>query len=387
MLVVHVVEFMLMMPLGPELIRQFKISPAVFSSIIASYAIAAGISSLAMATFADRFDRKRLLLAAHAGITLATFACALANSFESLFAARVLAGAFGGVITSICYAILGDLFPPHMRGRATGALSIAFPLSATLGVPFSIVLAQNFHWQTPFWVLGGLSLILFFLAAKLLPPVRAHLSVQQSATPARLFATLADALTHPNHTAAFALTIIVTFSAFLVIPLLAPVLTKNGLVPESMLSLAYGIGGACTIITVQLIGRWSDVVGKRTAFVWLTLGSAVPVLLITHLQRSEIVTLPVMLFVWALFMVLVSGRWTPALALITGASTMQQRGSFLAVNSAMMQFASGASTVVGGLILAERADGSIAHFERVGALSVATAMLGLWIVRRVRAVS
>ncbi len=383
MQVTHVIDFMLLMPLGPQLIRLFNVTPTQFSVLIASYAFAAGISGFAVAMIADRFDRKRLLLFVYAGLTVATLACAIAPSFQFLLAARIVAGVFGGVMSSISFAIVGDLIPPSHRGRAMGMLGVSFPIASTLGVPFSLLLAQWFGWHAPFFALCALCVVLQFFAWKLLPSVSAHLQPAGHARRSGL-RTLWEALINPNHTAAYALTAIITYSGFSVIPFIAPVLIKNGVLAETLLPLAYGIGGLATFFSVQWVGKWADRYGKRRVFMIASALSMLPILLVTHATPAATW---IVLVQWVMFMVFTSARWTPALALVTGATTAAQRGSFLAVNTSVMQFASSLGTFISGLILTQNANGTIGNYPIVGYISVAIACVGFWVVRKVRAVS
>jgi predicted MFS family arabinose efflux permease len=380
--ITHVVEFMLMMPLGPQLMRLFSVTPSQFSIAVASYTLAAGISGFAVASIADRFDRKRMLLAMYAGLIVATFVCGFAPTFEILVLARVLAGAFGGVLTSLTYAMVGDLVPPAFRGRAAGIIGVAFPIASTLGIPLSLLLAQWGGWHVPFLVLGLVASILWVVGAKLLPSVPVQRS--EDAPPSSPWRTLWEAIVHRNHRMAFLLTTLLTYSVFSIVPFIAPVLTRNGVLPESMLSLAYGVGGLVTLIGVQLIGRAADRFGKKRVFTIANAISLIPIVLMTH---ATPMALPLVIALWSSFMVVMGMRWTVALALITGSTTPQQRGAFLAVNSSMMQFAASAGTFVSGLILVEQANGLITGYSTIGWIAVVFASCAFVAVLRVRAIS
>jgi predicted MFS family arabinose efflux permease len=387
MQVTHIVEFMIMMPLGGVLMRLFSLTATQFSLAIASYTFAAGVSSLLFAGFADRFDRKRLLLFVYAGLAVATLACALAQTFPMLVAARIVAGVFGGLMSAIVYAIASDLVPPSHRGRAMGLLGVAFPMAATIGVPFSLFIATHgFGWRSPFVVLTAASVVLLILAWKKLPTMRDHLINPSggAATVRSPFSVLSDVLNDRNHLTAFALTALVTFSGFSVIPFIAPVLTQNKVIAESMLPWAYAIGGVATFFSVQRVGALSDRLGHLKVFRVMTLCFIVPVILMTLQVPGPLAWV---FFVWAAFMVFASARWTPALALVTSASEARTRGSFLSVNSALMQFASAAGTFVAGLILHTRADGMIERYGVVGALSIVVGLIAYVLAARVRSVA
>jgi predicted MFS family arabinose efflux permease len=384
MQVTHIVDFMILMPLGGMLMRLFSITAKQFSFAVASYTFAAGLSSLLFAGFADRFDRKRLLLVVYAGLCAATLACAFAQNFTMLVFARALAGVFGGLMNSVVYAIAADLIPPTHRGRAMGLLGVAFPLAATLGVPFSLFLATHgLGWRAPFVVLVGVGVCLAVAAAIRLPTIREHLADRSGTQPSAL-SVVVDAMKVRNHRDAFALTALVTYSGFCVIPFIAPVLTQNKVLSEQMLPWAYAMGGVATFFSVQSIGRWSDRAGHLRVFRTMTLAFLPAIVLMTF---SAPLPLAGVLFVWTIFMVTASGRWTPGLALVTSASAPATRGSFLSVNSALMQFASAAGTFVGGLILHTRADGFVERFSWVGVMSITFALIAYVLAGRVKALS
>jgi predicted MFS family arabinose efflux permease len=386
MQVTHIVDFMILMPLGGVLMRLFNLTATQFSLAVASYTFAAGISSLLFAGFADRFDRKRLLLLVYAGLAVATLACALAQSFTMLLIARVCAGVFGGLMNAIVYAIAGDLVPPSHRGRAMGLLGVSFPLSATLGVPFSLFIATHgFGWRAPFVVLAAIALILLAFAVVRLPAVPPQRDERGEFASVRSpLRVVWDVLAQSNHRTAFALTAMVTFSSFCVIPFIAPVYTQNKLLTEAMLPWAYGLGGLATFFSVQAVGRASDRFGHLRVFRMMSVALMAAALMVTHMLPLPIVFV---LLVWTAFMVAASGRWTPALALVTSASAPHFRGGSLSVNSSLMQFASALATFVGGLILHTQADGTIARYEWVGALSVAVGMVAWWWSGRIKSVA
>src|SRR6476469_1612485 len=112
-----VLDFMVMSPLGDMLMKSMELNTKQFGLAVSSYAFSAGISGLLTAGFADKFDRKKLLLFFYVGFILGTLMCGLAHSYPVLIVARIITGLFGGVIGSISMAIVGDLFAIEKRGR------------------------------------------------------------------------------------------------------------------------------------------------------------------------------------------------------------------------------------------------------------------------------
>ena len=168
----HILDFMIMMPLGAQLMQAFNITPAQFTSLLASYGIAAAVSGLAGGFVLDRFDRKRALVVLYAGFGLATLACALSPTHHALLVARITAGAFGGLAGSLVNAMIGDIIPPARRGRAMSLVMTAFPVASVLGVPLGLVLAGEFGWHAPFFLLAGCSALVLVLATLALPPIK-----------------------------------------------------------------------------------------------------------------------------------------------------------------------------------------------------------------------
>ncbi|WP_375438196.1 MFS transporter [uncultured Hymenobacter sp.] len=121
----NILDFVIMMPLGPQLMPALGIVPRQFGLVISAYTFSAGATGLA-AAFLDRFNRKTALLALYLGFGLGTVACALAPTYHWLVAARALTGAFGGVLGSLVLAIVGDAVPESRRGQAIGLGSPLF---------------------------------------------------------------------------------------------------------------------------------------------------------------------------------------------------------------------------------------------------------------------
>src|SRR4051812_40771179 len=240
------------MPLGPQYMRVFGISPAQFGVIVSSYAISAGISGLAAGFFLDRFDRKRALLALYAGFALGTLFCALAKTYPLLVAARALAGAFGGVTGALILTVVGDVIPEHRRGAAMGMVMSAFSLANICGVPLGLVLASSFNWHVPFFALAGLSVVILAILSGVMPSLRTHLAHLSEEPPtARMLAILSG----PAHLKAFLFMGMLTFTGFVVFPYMPKYLVANAGLTEKQLPWIYICGGAFTMFSMNWIGR------------------------------------------------------------------------------------------------------------------------------------
>src|ERR1700755_2260155 len=121
-----ILDFMVMAPLGAQLIRILKISPSQFGWVVSAYAFSAGISGILAAGFADKFDRKKMLLFFYSGFIVGTVLCGVAPDYHFLLIARMVTGIFGGVLFSVNMAIITDLFPLEKRGRVMGFVQMSF---------------------------------------------------------------------------------------------------------------------------------------------------------------------------------------------------------------------------------------------------------------------
>lgn len=376
----HVLDFVLMMPLGPQLMRLFALTPRDFGLLVSVYMFAAAAAGIAASAVADRFDRRRVLLALASGFMLAAVATAAAQTYAMLLAAHAFAGAFGGVLAAQVHAFLGDVVPEGRRGRATGIVLSSFALASVSGVPLGILIADlGGSWRWPFAVLALGALPLIAVAARVLPPVTGHVAARRAD---RLLASYTRVLSVPNHWRAFVLNALATFAGFTVIPYLAPFMVRNVGLRESQIALLYFFGGLATFFTSRWIGRQCDLHGKQRMFRIVALASCVPLALTTNLPP---VPLAVAIAASVLFMTLVSGRFVPAMALINSAAEPQLRGGFLALTGAVQQATAGSAALVAGLILGTGPGGEITHYGRVGALAVCATLLAVVWAPRVRA--
>ena len=372
----HIVDFMIMMPLGPQFMELFGIGPRQFSLLVSSYTLTAAVVGLFAALYIDRFDRRHSLLALYAGFLLATLACALAPGYHWLLVARAAAGAFGGILGASIFAIVGDVIPESRRGAAMGTVMSAFSLAAVAGVPIGLVLANAFGWRAPFLFLTAVTLVVLIFAARHVPRLHHHVHHAQGRS---AFAQLAEVFRRRNHLRAFALVAALTLGAFSVIPFISPYMVSNVGLTLNDLPLIYLAGGLMTLFTARLIGRLADQHGKRRVFVVVALLSLAPIVLVTHLPP---VPLAVALSVTTLFMVLVSGRFVPAMAMITASVEPRLRGSFMSVNSSVQQLGSSIATVGAGLAIGRTSGGSLTHYGTVGLFAVAVTLLAVLIGRK-----
>src|SRR5258707_884540 len=373
-----IMDFMVMMPLGPQIMHAFVITPAAFATAVSAYSWCSGLSGLLAATYIDRFDRRRLLLTGYALFGLSNLACAAATSFPLLLAARAFAGLTGGVLGSVIMAIVSDVIPPARRGTATGTIMTAFSLAAIAGVPAGVLLGAHFGWAAPFVLLVALSVLIWLCCMRIVPPLAGHLA-RQAPPLKEVLPELGRLLTFPRYLSAFALTFILMTSHMLVIPFVSPMLVANHGVEPQQLSWLYMAGGAATFFTSRAIGRLSDRYGRRRMFRIFCVLSTLPLLFITHLPALPFIAL--VLF-FPFFMVAMSGRMVPMQALLTTVPEPARRGAFLSANSAVQALGTGCGAWIGGLMLSVSPTGHIDGYGTNGWVAVALVLAGLlWISR------
>jgi len=373
----HILDFMVMMPLGPILIKAFGIGTHQFGFLVASYSFSAALSGLLATTFVDKFERKRLLMVAFSLFGLATLACGLAPGFATLLVARGLAGAFGGVMGAMVQTVVGDLIPFERRARASGTIMAAFSLSTIAGVPLSLWLANHFQWRAPFILIAGLTIVFIAIGLRTLPEMRHHISADKNTHPfVALFSVLRDA----NHLRALLFTALIMFSGFTVIPYLTIYAVGNVGISQHQIPFVYLAGGAATLISARLIGYWADLRGKIRVYRAVAIGAMLPLFLVTH---SGTVPLWLWLVFTTTFFVLVSGRMIPAMAIISSAAQPKLRGTFMSLNASMQQLASGIASVIAGFIVSQNSAQQIVGYGAVGYVAMAANILAILYASRI----
>jgi predicted MFS family arabinose efflux permease len=371
----HILDFVIMMPLGPQFKKDLHLSDQWFGFLVSAYAFSAALAGLLAAWFIDRFDRKTALLGLYAGFTVGTLCCAVTPTYPLLLAARALTGAFGGVVAACILAIVGDAFPGSRRGRAMGAIMSAFSVASIAGVPAGLYLANLTNWRAPFVALGCLGAAVFVLVFFVLPPMRAHLVRGRQVT------DLWGIFVQPTHLRAYLLMTALVLSTFMLVPYLASYLVANTGRTNEELPYVYLCGGLATLVTMTFFGWLSDRFGKLLMFRYLALFTLVSILLVTNLPSVALATA---IAVSTLFMVASSGRMVPAMALLTASATPRNRGGFLSVNASVQQGAAGLASALGGLMLGQGANGEITGFPLVGGLACAATLASIWLAGHLR---
>lgn len=369
----HIMDFMVIMPLGPQLMTYFNITPQQFGFLVASYSLTAFISNITMSFFADNFDRKTLLIGLYIGFLLGTLACGLAPSFPLLLAARSLTGLFGGLLSAVVFSIVGDTIPGERRATAMGIVMTGFSLASVAGVPMGLYLASQFSWHMPFLSLVGFGAAVLLAIYVFVPSLTEHLSNVKKLSPFHIFQGIAN---DRSQQFALLLNVMLIMGQFTVIPMLANYLVLNLGFTEQQTALPYLVGGAFTIITAPRIGRWADRIGKPKVFTIMTVLSTIPLFLLTNLP---VVPLAVVLAVTTLFFITISGRMVPASAMIISTVPPESRGGFMNISSATVQLSSGLASTISGLIVTQSADKQLQHYNIAGFVAIGFTLLAIYV--------
>lgn len=364
-----ILDFMIMSPLGAMIMPAMSMTAQQFGLVVSAYAFSAGASGILTAGFADRFDRKKLLLFFYAGFLLGTLWCGLATSFESLLAARIVTGLFGGVIGSIVMAIAADLFEPALRGRVMGLLQGGFAASQVLGLPFGLYLATRWDWHAPFLALVAFGAVGGLLIAWRMQPVNAHLKLKNDRS---AFAHLWHTVANRRHLHAFVITALLTTGGFMLMPFASAFSVHNVGIDLDHLPVVYLVTGISTMFVAPLVGRLVDRFGPLPVFL---AGSAITIVMVAIYTRLGPSSLTTLVVVNVILFAGIFSRMVPWQVIVTGIPAPEQRGAFTAINAALQQLAGGVAALVSGHIVVIAADGKLEHFPWVGNVLIATTLI------------
>lgn len=373
-----VLDFMVMSPLGDMLMKDMELTTSQFGFAVLGYAFSAGISGLLTAGFADRFDRKKLLLFFYIGFIAGTLFCGLATNYILLMTARIITGLFGGVIASISLAIVADLFPLQQRGRAMGFMQMGFGASQVLGIPISLYIANHWGWQAPFLMIVGLAFIIWFITLLKLQPVIEHLHLKTEKTAVK---HLWHTLKQRNYRIGFLMTALLSLGGFMMMPWGSAFAVNNLNVSYEQLPILFMASGIAALIIMPVVGKLSDKVDKVKIFAVSALSMMVIIVIYTNLKP---VPFSIVLMLNLLMMTAIMSRMVPAMALVSALPQMQDRGAFMSINSSLQQIAGGIAAGVGGLIVVQQTKTSpLQHYDTLGYVIVIIIIANIIQVARV----
>lgn len=367
----NILDFMIMMPLGPQFIEIFRITDAQFSVLVSSYTFAAGISGLLASLYIDRVDRKKLLLTLYAFFGVATLACGLAPHYWAFLFARVAAGLAGGVLSALITTIVADVVPFERRGRAMGVVMTAFSASTVAGVPLGLYLASQFNWHFPFFLIATMVLVFLVITTFVLPNLTAHLA---SGTKKSTFSDVCLVLSNRNHWRAFLFTALLMMGGFVVIPFITIFLQANHGWDAAHISINYLVGGLATLVSARFVGQLADRHGKLRVFSIVATLVTIPIVLLTVSDGWPVwVVMPIC----TLFFALMSARMVPGMAIVSAAAPPAIRGTFMTLNSAVQSAALGFAAIVGGALINRDAHHMVHNYWQAGLVAAAASVLAI----------
>ncbi len=372
-----IVDFMIIMPLGPQLIRAFSITTVEFSWIVSAYSLMGGISAVFASFFLDRFDRKKSFMLVYIGFLMGTYLCAMSASSLQLMLARGFTGFFGGLLGAQVYAISGDLIPSQFRGRSTAIIMGSFSAASVVGVPLGLYFAQLSDWHYPFRVVVYVGLFFLFLQYMVLPNMTSHIQAKEGRDD---FAIYKYILQHKKLVRGLMIYPVLMLAHFSVIPFISPYLVFNVGFPEEKLFLVYMIGGLATIGSSYVVGRWVDRATPFYVYSRTAIFAVIPILLFTHMAPST--------EFWALtvttgFFIMGSARFIPTVSALTNLIEPKYRGGYMSLNSALQQMGSGLAAQLAGFIITTNVDRSLTGYNYVGYIAFAATLLSIYVFSRI----
>ncbi|PBQ34930.1 MFS transporter [Sphingobacteriaceae bacterium] len=373
-----ILDFMILSPLGDILMKTLKITDAQFGSVVSAYALSAGVSGLIAAGFADKFDRKKLLLFFYIGFIAGTFFCGLAYNYETLLLARILTGVFGGVVGSIGMAIITDVFVINQRGRVMGFVQMGFAASQVLGVPIGLKLATHWGWQSTFFMVVALAFVIGAAVVAKLKPINEHLKIQQDKN---AFEHLWHTVRKRDYRIGFLATALLSMGGFMIMPFSTAFLVNNIHIAQDDLPMIFLYTGIASIIIMPLIGRLSDSIDKFKLFSIGTLVAAIMVLVYTNLAPVPLWTV---ILVNVIMFMGIMGRMVPSVALNSAIPEMYDRGAYMSINSSLQQMAGGFGAIIAGFVVLRPSPISpLQNFDILGYMMVGVFLLCMVFVYRV----
>src|SRR5690606_14520377 len=335
-----ILVFMVISPLGDLLIYSMDMHAKSFGIVVSAYACSAGVSGLLSACFADKYDRKKLLLFFYTGFIIGTICCGIAHTFYTLLSAKIITGLFGGVIGSISMAIITDLFALEKRGRVMGFVQMGFGASQVLGIPIGLYIANKMGWEAPFLFIAGLAILIAIVIVVRLKPVDAHLGMEvQKKAISHLVQTLKK---KPYHVG-FLTTAVLSVGGFMMMPYGTVFAVNNLGISNEQLPFLFMASGVSSLLIMPIIGKMSDSVNKYKLFAGATIWLMVICVIYTNLSTTP--------FIWVLvinicMMMGIMSRMVPSSALVSAVPDMQDRGAFMSINASLQQIAGGIAATI-----------------------------------------
>ncbi len=372
-----VLDFMVLSPLGAQLMKVLHLTTSQFGLAVSGYAFSAGLSGFLAAGYADKFDRKRLLLFFYTGFITGTFLCGIAPNYQFLLTARIITGFFGGVISSISYAIISDLFDLKVRGRVMGFVQMAFATSQVMGIPVGLYFANRVGWHAPFLLITGVSFLEFIAIVIYMRPINAHLKIVTDRNP---FQHLLKTIARSDYLVAFIFSTLLVTGGYMLMPFGSAFSVNNLGIPMAQLPILYFVTGIFAMAAGPLIGNLSDAIGKYRVF---SLGSILAMVVILFYCNLGLSPFWLVIFLNTALMMGVLSRMISSSALITAIPETNERGAFMSINSSVQQLSGGIASVIAGLIVVQSTNGTLKHYDTIGYIVIASIILTIFIMHSI----
>lgn len=376
-----VLDFVVMSPLGDIMMKTLRITTSQFGVAVSAYAFSAGISGILTAGFADKFDRKKLLLFFYTGFIIGTLFCSIAPNYIFLVSARIITGLFGGVVSSISMAIIADLFSLQQRGKVMGFVQMGFGVSQVLGIPIGLYVASKSGWNIPFlWiaVLAGIIAILIFIK---LNPIRDHLSLQNENS---AFSHLWHTVSQKNYRIGFLFTALLSIGGFMMMPFGSAFAVNNLKVTMEQLPLLFMITGVGTLIVMPFVGKLSDKVSKFKIFTFATILATI---IINVYARYAATPFWLVVATNVIMMMAIMSRFVPSSALTSAIPNPKDRGAFMSINSSLQQIAGGFGAMIAGMIIVQKNNfAPLQHYDTLAMIASGVMLFTIYLMYRVNAI-
>jgi len=369
-----ILDFMVLSPLGAILMDKLTISASAFGWVVSVYAFSAGVSGMLAAGFADKFDRKKILLFFYTGFIIGTFLCGIAPDYYFLLIARTVTGIFGGVMGSVTFAIVTDMFRMEVRGRVMGFIQTAFAASQVMGIPMGLYLANHWGWHSPFLLIVGLSVVIIVSIIIYMKPIDGHLKIQSDRSPLQ---HLRKTISKPDYLRGFAATILLATGGFMMMPFGSAFSVHNLGISLDQLPLVYMVTGICSMIAGPFLGKLSDRFGKYTIFF---MGSVLSMIIVGYYCNLGVTPLWVVIVLNVLLFIGISSRIISSSALMSAVPEPQDRGAFMSINASIQQIAGGIASVIAGLIVVQTNTGALENYNILGYVVIGASIITLFMM-------